>query len=88
MCLLQNPAVRLLVLSPARCCHSLQISMHLNISVPGPRLVSRQPLNACPAIHCSQDELLLVAMQLMMGGSLRAMLVNPLSQDMLRWNNW
>lgn len=34
-----------------------------------------------------QGELLLVAMQLMMGGSLRAALVDPERRDMLRWSN-
>ena len=35
-----------------------------------------------------QDGLLLVAMQLMMGGSLRTALVNPGWQDALHWDNW
>lgn len=35
-----------------------------------------------------QGHLLMVAMQLMLGGSLRAALINPACQDALRWNNW
>lgn len=38
--------------------------------------------------HYLQAELVMVAMELMLGGSLRAALTNPNGQDELRWHNW
>ena len=37
--------------------------------------------------HYLQAELIMVAMELMLGGSLRAALTNPNGQDELRWHN-
>lgn len=42
---------------------------------------------ACRHLNPAQGDLLLVAMQLMMGGSLRAALVDPERRDMLHWSN-